>query len=199
MNAFSRHMRPKDRLISSGYTCWWSAVASNPLLFSDETGVIGLPQYFEPASPPFSWRPIFVRWSCSRWWQAPPWWKVEMWADCSRTHFLPGFRTWWGQVVAAVNAITCNEGKSVKRHIVCWKVYTFQELKNYTMTIAPHCQIGFSEETHANCAKAAPLDHQWSSYEKLEQTIKNNVLIRSLVTHKCLRMATIIHLCKMFE
>ena len=141
MNAFSRHMRPKDRLISSGYTCWWSAVASNPLLFSDETGVIGLPQYFEPASPPFSWRPIFVRWSCSRWWQAPPWWKVEMWADCSRTHFLPGFRTWWGQVVAAVNAITCNEGKSVKRHIVCWKVYTFQELKNYTMTIAPHCQL----------------------------------------------------------
>ena len=34
----------------------------------------------------------------------------------------------------------------------------------YIIKNAPHCLIGFSEETHANCAKAATLDQQWSGY-----------------------------------
>lgn len=68
-----------------------------------------LPRCCEPSSPPFSWRPTSSPGSCSRWWRAPPLWKGERWADCSLTHFLPGFRTWWGQVVAAGHAITWNE------------------------------------------------------------------------------------------
>ena len=78
----------------------------------------GLPQYFEPAYPPSSWRPTSFRWSCSRWRRALPWWKDERRADCFRTHPLPDFRTWWGQVVAAGHAITWKKWKKKIRQII---------------------------------------------------------------------------------